>query len=314
MSTSKKIWYDFHNIIRIVSFLLIFVSSPVIYADEGIKHDIVIGRVSDNPQKHYKKMKPMADYLAKHLKDMGINNVRVLLAANGEQMAQYMRQGKVDIATETAFLASYLRDKAGAEPILKTWRKGAPSYHTVFFVRKDSGINNLIDLMGKTIAFEEPRSTSAYIVPASVFIQKGFKLIELSSPREQPPSDKIGYVFSGEEINSTMLVHKRLVQAAAFSNLDWASDDDLPKAIRNEMRIIYKTKEFPRALELVRKSLNPVIKERIKYLLLKANKDPEGVSVLREYHYVTKFTRLEKSDHEGLDEAAKLREIVKDNL
>lgn len=297
-----------------IAIILAFVLSADIYANNDDKVDFVIGRISDNPQKHYKRMMPMANYLAEHLKDVGVNNVRVLLAPNGEKMAQYMRDGKVDMVTETVFLASYLRDKAGAEPILKTWRKGAPSYHTVFFVRKDSGINNLADLKGKTIAFEELRSTSAYMVPASIFIREGFKITKLGSPRENPPSDEVGYVFSGEEINSTMLVHKRLVQAAAFSNLDWESDDDIPKAIRNEMRIIYRTRDFPRAMELVRKDLNPVLKKRIKELLLKIKKNPQGASVLKAYQNVTQFTLLEKSDYDGLDEAAKLRIIVRDNL
>lgn len=314
MSTDRKFCRDIRNIIYLIPLLLIFVWPFAVTAEINTRDSLIIGRISDNPKKHFYKMKPMADYLGRHLKDKGIKEVSILLAADGEQMARYMRQGKVDMVTETAFLASYLRDTVGAEPILKTWRKGAPSYHTVFFVRKDSGINRLSDLTGKTIAFEEPRSTSAYMIPASVLINKGLRLTELSSPREAPSADEIGYVFSGEEINSSMLVHKGLVHAAAFSNLDWVSDNDLPRAIRDEMKIIHRTGDFPRAVELVRKNLKPDLKERIQEVLLNAHKDPEAKPVLRAYQSVTQFTRLDAGDHRGLDEAAKLRKIVRDNL
>jgi len=308
--TKTTLHYGRIGLSLIVSVLLLI--SPLhINADSGTKKTIVIGCVSDNPKKHYKKFKPMADYLAEGLKDLGIDEGRILLAADADQMARYMREGKVDLVSESAFMASYLRDNADAEPLLVTWRKGVPEYHTVFFVRVGSGINKLSDLMGKTIAFEDIRSTSAYMIPASILMRESLQLVQLDSPRDTPPPDKVGYVFSGEEINSTMLVHKGIVQAAAFSNLDWASDDDLPKAIRNDMKIIYKTNSFPRAIEIVRKDLDPDVKQRIKTLLLDAHKQPDAASVLMSYQKVMQFTLLDESAHEGLDEVAKLAAIVR---
>lgn len=294
---------------------VLFLISPLhISADSGVKKTFVIGCVSDNPKKNYKRFKPMADYLAARLKDLGIEEGRILLAADADQMVRYMHEGKVDLVSESAFIASYLRDNAGAEPLLKTWRKGVPYYHTVFFVRTDSDINKLSDLKGKTIAFEDMQSTSAYMIPASVLLRESLQLVQLSSPRETPPPDSIGYVFSGEEINSSMLVHKGIVQAAAFSNLDWASDNDLPKAIRDDMKIIYKTNKFPRAIEIVRQDLDPEIKQRIKALLLDVHKQPDAVSALKSYQKVKQFSLLDESDHAGLDEVAKLATIVHNGL
>ena len=111
-----------------------------------------------------------------------------------------------------------------------------------------------------------------------------------------------------------MLVHKGLVQAAAFSNLDWESDGDLPKAMRDDFKIIAETKRFPRAVEIVRKDLNPAIKQRIKTLLLDAHKDPSAAAALKEYQKVSQFSTLDDKDHEGLNEAAELSAIVNNNL
>jgi len=195
-------------------------------------------------------------------------------------------------------------------PLLISWRKGVPDYHTVFFVRTDSGIDKLSDLQGKTIAFEDTRSTSAYMIPASILLRENLQLVELGSPRDAPPPDKVGYIFSGEEINSTMMVHKNIVQAAAFSNLDWASDSDVPKAIRDDMKIIHKSNNFPRAVEIVRKDLDPKVKQRIKTLLLDAHNNPDAAPIIRSYRKVTKFTLLNESDHAGLNEVAELSAIV----
>ena len=47
---------------------------------------LVIGRVSGDPQKHYPRLRAMADYLGKNLKDLGISKTSVRLAKNNREM------------------------------------------------------------------------------------------------------------------------------------------------------------------------------------------------------------------------------------
>ena len=50
-------------------------------------------------------------------------------------------------------------------------------YEGIIVVKKNSGINTLTDLKGKVIAFEEPHSTSASILPRMLLEEKKLKLV-----------------------------------------------------------------------------------------------------------------------------------------
>src|SRR5712692_7685615 len=278
------------------------------------KRTLVIGRVSSNPKGEYDHLKPMVDYTVAHMKDLGIVKAKVLIAKDNEQMINYLKLGKVDWVTETPFSAAIFQEEAGAEILVRRWKDGVSEYFTIFFARKDSGIRSLKDLVGKTVAFEQPRSTSGYFVPASVLIGEGLKLTKLASPRDKPPAGKIGYVFSGDGVNTTTWVYKNLVQAGAYNNLDWDKEENLAKALRNELQIFYTTKRFPRAVELVRKDLDSRIKQRIKAVLLNADKDPAGKSVLERYDNTAKFDELDKDAWAGIEEAHRITKIVRSQL
>jgi phosphonate transport system substrate-binding protein len=280
------------------------------------KRTLVIGRVSSNPKKHYNHLKPMVDYMVAHMKDFGIVEAKVLIAKDNEQMINYLKLGKVDWVTEAPFSAAIFREEVGAEILVRRWKDGVSEYFTIFFARKDSGIRSLNDLVGKTIALEEPSSTTGYFVPASVLIGEGLKLTKLTSHRDKPPAGKVGYVFSGDEVNTTTWVYKNFVQAGAYNNLDWDKEENLAKALRNELQIFYTTKRFPRAVELVRKDLDSRIKQRIKTVLLNAHKDkdPASKSVLERYDNTTKFDELDKDAWLGIEEAHRITKIVHSQL
>ena len=272
----------------------------------GAKRALVIGKVSDNPKKHYRYLKPIVDYAVKQMGDLGVTEGKVLMARDNRQMIRYLKRGKVDWITETPFSAVIFEEKADAEILVRKWKKGVPEYYTVFFTRKDSGVESLADLRGRVIAFEDPGSTTAFFVPASVLLGKGHELIQLESPRERPPPDKVGYVFAGEEINMATWVHKGLVDAGAYNNLDWNTEDHTPSLFRKNMLIFHQTKPFPRAVELVRKDLDSALKRRLKAILLQAGDDPKARSALKAYQKTTKFDELNDATRNGLDEARRM--------
>ncbi len=274
---------------------------------------LVIGRVSDNPKKHYERLKPMLDYALERMRDLGVTEGRVLFAKDNDQLVRYVRQGKIDWVTETAFAAVLLQDRAGAEILLRKWKKGVPHYHTVFFALKGSGIGSLDDLAGRVIAFEDRGSTSAYLVPSSVLVRHGMEIVQLDSPRDRAPSDLVGFVFSGEELNTSTWVHKGLVDAGAFSNLDWDSSE-LPVAFREQMQIFHETRPLPRALELVRSGLDPRVKERLKEILLATVEDPAAQDVLMAYEETTRFDEPNGDIMAALDEIRSMRRVVRTAL
>ena len=70
-----------------------------------------------------------------------------------------------------------LLEEAGvADLLLREWKQGVAEYHSVFFTRRDSGINGISDLPGHIMAFEDPGSTSAYLIPRFTLEQNGIAL------------------------------------------------------------------------------------------------------------------------------------------
>ena len=300
----------------IVGFLFLTLSLPG-HADtqeQMLKQAFVVSKVSHNPKKHYGFLKPMADYLAKEMQDLGYTHGEVLMAKDNQQMIDFLKQNKVDLVTETAFSAMQFHEEAGAELILRKWKKGVPDYHSLIFVHRDSDIQSLRDLQGKIIAFEDPGSTSAFYLPAAALLQEGLKLQLLTSPREKPDADKVGYVFSREELNSSIWVHKGIVAAGGFSNLDWNKDDHMPPELHAELKIIYRTNPVPRAIELVRKDLPPVVKNRLKEIMLDMHNRPETEQILADYQKTKKFDLLTEEIWAQLFQAKETMGIVDKEL
>ncbi len=256
------------------------------------KTTLVIGKVSNNPRKHYGYLKPMVDYAVTQMKDLGIRDGAVLMARDNAQMVELLKQGKVDWVTETAFSALLFEHHHAAEILLRKWKKDASQYYTIFFARKDRAINSISDLKGKVIALEDPGSTTAFFEPLVCLFENNLAVQKLDSFKERPSPDKVGYVLSRQEINSSVWVYKELVDAAAFNNQDWNKSDHLYKNMRGDLKVIYRSDPIPRAFELVRTDLDPRIKERLKAVLLKAHLDKNAQQALRRYQSTRQFDEL----------------------
>lgn len=258
--------------------------------DAGV---LVLGRISDDPKAHYEQLKPLLDYVVQRMGDVGIREGRVLMARDAQQMQSYMRRGRVDWVTETAAAAMVLADRAGAEPLLMTERDGVDRYRTVYFVRDDSPVRGLSDLRGRSIAFQNRSSTSAYYVPANELIDLGHRLEVLLSPMDRPAPDSVGYVFGRSELNVSAWVHKGLVDAGAMSNLDWANPQRVPPSYRRDFRLVGESGDYPRALEMVRGDLGPEVRERLRQVLLGAADDPDAREALLRFFKTTRFVDID---------------------
>lgn len=278
--------------------LLLHVGAAQAGEDEDM---LVLGRISDNPKRHYEQLKPLLDYVVPRMADVGIREGRILMARDVQQMQSYLRRGRVDWVTETAAMASILQERAGARPLLATERDGVRLYRTVFFARRDSGIRTFGDLLGRSIAFQSPSSTSAYFAPAMALLQAGLPLEILLSPRDRPESGGVGYVFARSESNIAAWVHKRVVDAGAFSNLDWEDLERMPDRFREDLTIIGETEPYPRAVELVRTGLPVAVETRLREVLLAAADDPAGQEALRSFFQTNRFVEIDGDTAQALE-------------
>ncbi|RZA22247.1 MAG: phosphate/phosphite/phosphonate ABC transporter substrate-binding protein [Lysobacteraceae bacterium] len=262
---------------------------------------LVLGRVSDDPKSHYDQLKPLLDYVVPRLAGVGIRSGRILMAKDLQQMTSYLRRGQVDWINETAGNAGLLERRGVAQSFLITEREGATRYHSVFFVRRDSPVRTLADLAGRSVAFQNPYSTSAYYLPAAKLLEQGMKLEVLLSPMDRPAPGAVGYLFARTELNITTWVHKRLVDAGVFSNLDWANPQRMPPSFAKDFRIVGMTADVPRALMLTRKGMDPKLEARLREVLMEAATDPDAGEVLRRFIGTSRFVPIADEDRRALD-------------
>ena len=262
---------------------------------------LVLGRVSDDPKSHYDQLKPLLDYVVPRLASVGIRSGRILMARDLQQMTSYLRRGQVDWVNETAGNAGLLERRGVASSFLVAEREGATRYHSVFFVRRDSPVRTLADLAGRSVGFQNPYSTSAYYLPAAELLDHGMKLEVLLSPMDKPAPGAVGYLFARTELNITTWVHKRLVDAGVFSNLDWANPQRMPPTFAQDFRIVARTADVPRALMLARKGMDPKVEARLREVLMEASADPDAGEVLRRFIGTSRFVPITEEDRRALD-------------
>ncbi len=262
---------------------------------------LVLGRVSDDPKSHYDQLKPLLDYVVPRMASVGIRSGRILMAKDLQQMTSYLRRGQVDWINETAGNAALLERRGVARSFLVTEREGATRYHSVFFVRRDSEVKTVADLVGRSVAFQNPYSTSAYYLPAAKLLDEGMKLEVLLSPMDRPAPGAVGYLFARTELNITTWVHKRLVDAGVFSNLDWANPQRMPPSFAQDFRIVAVTDDVPRALMLTGNGMGPKVEARLREVLMEASTDPDAGEVLRRFIGTSRFVPIAGEDRRALD-------------
>jgi phosphonate transport system substrate-binding protein len=72
-----------------------------------------------------------------------------------------------------------------------------------YFYANDNNINNIKDLLGKTILFKKDSSTSAFFAPSIHLLEQGFELQKMRSIRDRPDANKIGYSFINDHLRQS---------------------------------------------------------------------------------------------------------------
>ncbi len=268
-------------------------------------HTLILGKVSTNPQKHYRQLKPLVDYVAERMQDLGIQAGDVRLVPNERELARLLREGKVDWMTDSVFPALFYQESAGAEIILKRWKKGVPSYRSVFITRADAPIHELADLKGKVLVFEDPGSTTAFFWPAVELLRRGYVLQQVAAG-QRPERQSIGYRFTSSEINISMQVAEGKAAAGVYSDLDWEDREHTPARVRARLRIFHRTRPLPRMLELVRGDWHEKLRFRLRQILLQLHLDPKGAKVLKAFQKSRRFEALSTEDWDMIRQARRL--------
>ena len=118
-----------------------------------------------------------------------------------------MCNNQADIAWFGASTYGEANKKCGVDLLAVDVKKGNSSYYSGIFVRKDSGINTLEDLKGKSMAFGSTSSTSSFNFPVAMMIADGV----------DPVKDLNKVIIAGSHSASLAALAAGKVDAAAAS-------------------------------------------------------------------------------------------------
>lgn len=126
----------------------------------------------ESPSTVIKNNEKLKEYLASVLK----KDVELIVTTDYSSMIEAMRKGQIDIAYFGPLSYILLKQKmADVEPFAAKLEKGSPTYQGVIIASADSGISELSDIKGKTMAYGDQASTSSHLIPKQILLENKLK-------------------------------------------------------------------------------------------------------------------------------------------
>jgi phosphonate transport system substrate-binding protein len=194
--------------------------------------------------------------LAQLEKDLGIK-VKAVTATDYRGTIEALKFKKAEIGHlgPKSYVEASNNNYANVEPVAQLQlANGSLGYRSCFIVHSDSDIFSPEDMAGKTFAFNDPNSTSGYLVPSAFFMMEmGVDPKKLFSK----------VTFSGSHEASILAVSAKKVEIASTNLPDLQQLTRENKVPRGALRVIWVSKIIPNDPIVVRKDLPPSFKSAI---------------------------------------------------
>ncbi|MGI9491671.1 MAG: phosphate/phosphite/phosphonate ABC transporter substrate-binding protein [Geminicoccaceae bacterium] len=224
------------------------------------------------PQENPEKLLGDIDVITGYLGETIGVQVKGFVTLDHAAAVEALRTGSADISFTGALPYVFAHDAIGAEVLLAEIYRGEPTYKARLFVRKDSGIETLEDLRGKTAAFADPISESGYLYPLEILADAG-----LLDPSADPHRFFGQVYFAGGYQQAIQAVAHGLVDVAGVSEF---SDLLLTPEQQVEVGWIAESKPIPSHAVIARHDLDRELKATFVKAMLDLNR-PENRHLLK---------------------------------
>jgi phosphonate transport system substrate-binding protein len=224
--------------------------------------------------------------------------IRVTVASDYAAVVEALRNRTADLAFVHPAGYVLANREAKAMIVAKDQWHGNTSYTSRIYVRKESGLKTLEELRGKTIAFVDPSSTSGYVYPMVMLIEKG--LVQNKDPKTFFKE----FVFSGShDAGLQALLHGHV---DAFASFDQAREQYLKDpAEREKLIYIAESAPIPEGGICARDGLDPALVAKVRAALL-SMKGPTYAPVLRALYDIDGFEPAEDREYQPVRAAMDL--------
>jgi phosphonate transport system substrate-binding protein len=224
--------------------------------------------------------------------------VRVTVASDYAAVIEALRNKSADLAFAHPGGYVLAAREARATIVARNLWHGKASFTSRFFVRKDSGIATLEGLRGKSIAFIDPASSSGYIYPMVLLIQRG--LVQ----NRDPKTFFREVVFAGShDAGMRALLNGHVDALASF---DMAREQYLKDpAERERLSWVAETPPIPEAGICAREGLDPAVVARVRAALI-GMRGPAYAALLKKMYDIDGFEPAEDRDYDPVRAAIEL--------
>jgi phosphonate transport system substrate-binding protein len=224
--------------------------------------------------------------------------IRVTVASDYAAVVEALRNRTADLAFVHPAGYVLANREAKAMIVAKDRWHGNTSYTARIYVRKDSGIQTLEGLRGRTIAFVDPSSTSGYVYPMVMLIQKG--LVQNKDPKTFFKE----FVYSGSHDAGLIALLNGHVDA--FASFDQAREQYLKDpAQRERLAWIAESAPIPEGGICARDGLPPATVAKVRAALL-TMRGPEYEPLLKKLYDIDGFEPAEDGEYEPVRAAMDL--------
>lgn len=177
------------------------------------------------------------------------------------EFEQQFNVGDYDFAYMNPYHAIVANEKQGYTPIL---RDTGRSLFGIIVIKKDSPIQSVSELDGKTVAFPSPNSLGAALLPRAEFDRTfNIKVNEL-------------YVKSHSSVYLNVLLGKATAGGGVKKTLSLEPDE-----IRNQLRVLYETTKVPPHPLTVHPRVDTAIQEKVSAAFLELGSTEKGQKLLK---------------------------------
>jgi len=258
---------------------VVFMSVPGVRADDTL----VLGVFPrNNAAVTHERMSALADYLSTQLD----RPVELVTPKDFDTFWSSVQNQAYDIVHLNQYDYVEAHKLYNYDVILKNVEFGESTIAGAIIVRKDSGIESISDLKGKTVVFGGgPRAMQSYIVARYLMQQGGLK------------SGDYVERFSNNPPNAILAAYFKQADAAGAGDKVLALEPVQSSIDTSQMRILVRSEQLPHLPWAVKRTMTAELRTTIQNLLSRLHESADGREILNQAQ-LTELRRATDNDYD----------------
>ena len=220
----------------------------------------------ENASEIIKNNEPLKNHLEEQL---GLE-VELVVTTDYSSMIEAMARGRLELGYFGPLSYVLAQEKADIDPFaaLQEVEGEDPTYQAVFIANADSGIEDLADVAGKTVAWGDQASTSSHLIPKAMLAEEADLRVDQGDYEEQHVDSHDAVALTVQNGNAdaggmSLPIYERMAEeglidpatvvkvqeSEPYANYPWAMQSDLPEDLKEKLRRAFLDLEDPAVLE-----------------------------------------------------------------